>query len=332
MKLASDSSIKKFFDENNKIVVIQADNPDGDSLASALAIGKISESLGKDVYQYCAVNIASYLDYIKGYDTITSELPLDFDATIIVDASAKVLFEALEKSGKLAQIGTKPCLVIDHHSNECDLEFATVVYQKKAVSASQLVDEVAKIIGADMEVDTKELITIGILSDSLGLVSEATDSKAVRLIADYIDDGVSLAKIDNLRRETYRKSPEIIRYKAQLLSRIEYWADGQVSTVTIPWKEIEQYSHEYNPSMLVIEEMRQATGVNLAVAFKIYPDRITAKLRANYGHKICDKIAEKFGGGGHPYASGFKIKGKNLNVDDITNKVIIEYLRLIKDD
>lgn len=332
MKLASDSSIKKFFDENNKIVVIQADNPDGDSLASALAIGKISESLGKDVYQYCAVNIASYLDYIKGYDTITSELPLDFDATIIVDASAKVLFEALEKSGKLAQIGTKPCLVIDHHSNECDLEFATVVYQKKAVSASQLVDEVAKIIGVDMEVDTKELITIGVLSDSLGLVSEATDSKAVRLIADYIDDGVSLAKIDNLRRETYRKSPEIIRYKAQLLSRIEYWADGQVSTVTIPWKEIEQYSHEYNPSMLVIEEMRQATGVNLAVAFKIYPDRITAKLRANYGYKICDKIAEKFGGGGHPYASGFKIKGKNLNVDDITNKVIIEYLRLIKDD
>ncbi|OGL31195.1 hypothetical protein A3F37_02385 [Candidatus Saccharibacteria bacterium RIFCSPHIGHO2_12_FULL_41_12] len=332
MNKTQTQAVKDFFSKNNTFVIVQADNPDGDSLTSALAIGRIIESLDKTAYQFCSVKIADYLSYIDDQSTVSSQFPPDFDASIIVDASAKVLFENLEKSRKFGLLAGKPCLVIDHHSNECDLEFATIVYQKTAVSASQLVAEISKIIGAKLDLTTKELITIGILSDSLGLVSEATDSAAVRLIADYIDDGVSLAKLDNLRRETYRKSPEIIKYKAKLLDRIEYWADGQVSTVVIPWNEIQTYSNEYNPSMLVIEEMRQAIGVNLAVAFKIYPDRITAKLRSNYGIRVCDKIAEKFGGGGHPYASGFKIKGRNTDVKELTDKVIVEYLRLIKDD
>ncbi|MEK9196345.1 MAG: DHH family phosphoesterase [Patescibacteria group bacterium] len=332
MKIATDSEIKDFIAKHDRFVIIQADNPDGDSLTSALAMGRVLESLGKTTYQYCAVRIADYLDYIEGYSSVTSELPPEFDATIIVDASAKVLFESLNNSDKGSQIKSKPCFVIDHHTNECDLDFATVIYQKQAVSASQLIDELSKIIGAKLDIQTKELITIGILSDSLGLVSEATDSGAVRLIADYIDAGVSLSKIDNMRRETYRKSPEIIRFKAELLSRIEYWADGQVSTVTISWNEIQKYSHQYNPSMLVIEDMRQAIGVNIAIAFKVYPDRVTAKLRSNYGIRICDKIAEKFGGGGHPYASGFKVKGKNINARELTDKVIVEYLKLIKDD
>jgi nanoRNase/pAp phosphatase (c-di-AMP/oligoRNAs hydrolase) len=82
-----------------------------------------------------------------------------------------------------------------------------------------------------------------------------------------------------------------------------------VAIITIPWKEIEQYSHEYNPSMLVLEDMRMTTGTHLAIAFKTYNnDRVTAKIRANQGYGIADKLAEHFGGGGHAYASGFKVQ------------------------
>ncbi len=78
--------------------------------------------------------------------------------------------------------------------------------------------------------------------------------------------------------------------------------------ITIPWEEIEKYSHEYNPSILVLDEMRFVEKVAVAVAFKTYPDgRITAKLRANHGYNIAAELAQSFGGGGHPYAAGFKV-------------------------
>ena len=40
-----------------KIVVIQAENPDGDSLGSALALEEILSEAGKDVKLYCAIDM-----------------------------------------------------------------------------------------------------------------------------------------------------------------------------------------------------------------------------------------------------------------------------------
>jgi nanoRNase/pAp phosphatase (c-di-AMP/oligoRNAs hydrolase) len=63
--------------------------------------------------------------------------------------------------------------------------------------------------------------------------------------------------------------------------------------------------------MLVIDDMRLAKNTEVAIAFKLYRDgKITAKIRCNYGWGIADKLAEHFGGGGHPLASGFKITDK----------------------
>ena len=52
--------------------------------------------------------------------------------------------------------------------------------------------------------------------------------------------------------------------------------------------------------------MRLVEGVELAVAIKTYPDgKLTGKLRANI--PIAEQVAGYFGGGGHVYASGFRI-------------------------
>jgi len=43
---------KELIDEAKKIIVIQAENPDGDSLGSALALEEILGDLGKEVSLY----------------------------------------------------------------------------------------------------------------------------------------------------------------------------------------------------------------------------------------------------------------------------------------
>ena len=44
-----------------KIVIIQAENPDGDSLGSSLALEEILSDAGKDVVLYCAIDIPKYI-------------------------------------------------------------------------------------------------------------------------------------------------------------------------------------------------------------------------------------------------------------------------------
>jgi nanoRNase/pAp phosphatase (c-di-AMP/oligoRNAs hydrolase) len=57
--------IQQLVGDAQKIVVVQADNPDADSLGSALALEHILGDLGKDVYLYCGVDIPTYLRYLE---------------------------------------------------------------------------------------------------------------------------------------------------------------------------------------------------------------------------------------------------------------------------
>ena len=116
-----------------------------------------------------------------------------------------------------------------------------------------------------------------------------------------------------------KKSPRILDYKADLIKRIEYSLDGALATIHIPWEDIAEYSDEYNPNVLILEEMRLVEGVKVAVAIKTYPDgRLTGKIRSSL--PIADKIAGFYGGGGHPYASGFRTY--DISYDDCVKDLV----------
>lgn len=303
------NQISELIKNAQKIVIMQADNPDGDSLGSALALEHILGDMGKTPWLYCGVTIPTYLQYLPGWDRVTSELPNSFDLSIIVDTSADSLFEALAKSGQRSKIASKPCIVIDHHDVEPSIDYATVVCNQKAVAAAEVIYELAGQLNWPLNLDAKKVISSAMMSDSMGLVSSGTSHRSIHIIGELVEGGVSLAELEHTRRQLMGKSPELVAYKGRLLQRIEYFSDNRIATITIPWEEIETYSHDYNPSMLVIEDMRGTTDVKVAIAFKLYKDgKITAKIRCNYGTAIAGKLAEHFGGGGHPYASGFKIQ------------------------
>lgn len=322
MNYSEADQVRQILDAAERIVVLQADNPDGDSLGSALALEQILGDMGKDPVLYCGVDIPAYLRYLQGWDRVVKDLPGQFDAAIIVDTGADSLFEQLDKNGQKGWVKSKPVIVIDHHTTEASIDFASVMCTHTAVATGEVIYELAKQLDWPLNTTGKEMLATAIMADSLGLVTEATSARSVHIIAELIEGGVSLAKLEQARRELMRKSPEVTHYKGQLLQRVEYHNDNQVAVITIPWQEIERYSAQYNPSMLVLEDMRMTTGTHVAIAFKTYNgDRITAKIRANQGYAIAHKLAEHFGGGGHPYASGFKIQN-GRSFEDVKSECI----------
>ena len=144
-----------------------------------------------------------------------------------------------------------------------------------------------------------------ISSDTLGLVSPSVTADTMRTMANLIELGVNPAELDETRREFMKKSPRILDYKADLIKKIDYALDGALATVHIPFEDIQRYSDEYNPNVLILEELRLVQGVAVAVSIKTYPDgKVTGKVRTSL--PIADKVAGYFGGGGHPYAAGFR--------------------------
>lgn len=302
------TEIAALIDKAQKIVILQADNPDGDSLGSALALEHILGDLQKEPFLYCGVDMPAHLKYLPGWDRVSNELPPSFDLAIIVDTSALSLFEQATKTGDITSIKSKPVIVLDHHDVENTLTFAKVMCNKPAVSTGEIIYELAQQLDWPLNQEAMNAIAVSIMSDSLGLMTDATTPRSIHIIAELVEAGVKLPEIENLRRALNRKSPALTHYKGALLQRVEYHADDRVATVTIPWDEIETYSAEYNPSVLVLDEMRMTINTAVAIAFKLYKDgKMTGKIRCNYGYPVAADLAAHFGGGGHPYASGFKI-------------------------
>lgn len=313
---------------SKKIIIIQAENPDGDSLGSSLALEEILEELGKEVVLYCPVEIPKYMRYIKGWDRIVSDFDTSCDLAIIVDTGADVLItKVLETPGVRSFLESHPVLVIDHHATDATLSFTHTMLIENAVATSEIIYKLAAQNNWHITPQAAENMLIAIMSDSLGLTTQNVSPNSFFVAGKLTELGASNAEIETRRREYMKKSPEILAYKGELIGRIEYFLDGKLALVHIPWEDIQAYSDQYNPSVLVLDEMRLVEGVEIGVAIKTYPDgKVTGKLRANI--PIAEQVAGYFGGGGHVYASGFRAYEE---YDKIVSELVTATDKALKD-
>lgn len=313
------------------ITVVQAENPDGDSLASSLALEEIFSDMGKTVSLFCFIDIPKYLRYIDGWDRVVKDWPAKSDLIIVVDtASQALLVKTLQQKHIMSAFDRTPVVVIDHHQDvKSDLPFDhEFINSSSAVATGEAIYELAANYKWPINQKAAEDLFIAIQADSLGLTTQSTTAESYRIAAELVSKGAKPSEIENRRREYMKKPADILAYKGRLIERIEYSLEGRLATVHIPWEDIEEYSDRYNPSVLVLDEMRLVEEVLVAIAIKTYPDgKLTGKIRANI--PIAHNIAGYFGGGGHEYSSGFKV---NENYDTIiselltaTQKAIDEY-------
>ena len=323
-------SAKKLIESAQKIMVIQAENPDGDSLGSTLALEEILSDLGKDVHMYCDVEMPKYLHYINGWDRVTQDFDTSVDLVIIVDTTSETLIsKALKINGARHFLESHPVLVIDHHTETpSTLSFTHELLAEAAVASSEIIYKLASTSCWQISTQAAEDMMIAIMSDSLGLTIQNVTAETYYTVGHLVELGAHNSMIEERRREYSKKPADILAYKGRLLERIEYSLDGQLATVHIPWEEIAEFSDRYNPSVLVLDEMRLVIGVKIAVAFKTYPDgKLTGKIRSNA--PIAEQVASFFGGGGHKYAAGFRVfESYDKIMTELigaTDKAIVDY-------
>ena len=128
----------------------------------------------------------------------------------------------------------------------------------------------------------------------------------------------------------------VFQYKAKLIERTEFYGDNsEIAVVSIPEEELFTVGTLYNPAPLILNEMTMVEGVLVGIVLKRYSDKTTGAIRCTNGANIAHKIAESFGGGGHPYAAGFKMEKSTTNFGELKCEVIAkteELLQLITDD
>lgn len=313
-------TFSKFLKDKKRLCIVQAENPDGDSLGSALALDFLLKDY--EISLYCPIEIPKYLRYLPDWSRVSLDFDFKADGYIIVDTAAEVLLsKLLEDPAIKDRLFSGNVFVLDHHETEDDLPFPHQGLIQTLPACCDLIYKIAIEQGFEIDKSAAEYLVSGILSDTLGLSTSSATSDTFRVVADLIDKGADVAELEENRREYMKKSQKILEYKADLIKKTEFFMDGAVATVHIPWEEIQEYSDEYNPNVLILEELRLVEGVEAAIAIKTYPDgKITGKIRTTRDFPYAEELAGYFGGGGHPYAAGFRTY--DLSYDDATHEII----------
>ena len=326
------STISSILDNSQTILIIQADNPDADSLGSALALEDFIQQLGKETILYCGVDMPAYLRYMQGWDRVTSDFPNKFDCSIIVDASTLVLLEKITNIGAKGWIASKPCIVLDHHK-EVDhvIDFAKISINEPAFSSTcELLYWLARSLKWEVNTTNCEYLMAGILGDTQNLTNDLATVQTYKTMTEMIELGVNRSELEEARRQFNKMPDSIYYYKSELIKRTELHSNGQIALVTVPQNELNDFSPLYNPVALIQGDMQQIDTVKIAIVFKVYDSgKITAALRSNNDFPVAGNVAAHFGGGGHANASGFKIlEGKSI---EQLKKEVLDYIETLLD-
>lgn len=302
--------IKQLVDEAQTILILQPDNPDGDSMGSALGLEEILGDLGKTPLMYSYKPSETYLRLNEGWDRVSQTFPKAFDLTILVDtASPTLLVNTLEKHG--AELSKRPAIVIDHHNSRSEMGFIThELIQPTSASTGEQIVQLAEAAEWPINQQAGTKLAAAIISDSLNLTVAMTSYQTVAALASCVKAGANLSEMNTKKREANALTASLLTLKAQQLTAVEYAFDGRLAIATIAAETMDRYKDEHDPCDLIIWDMQWVKGVEVAAVFKHYGTKIKVSMRAK--RPIAAKLAEAFDGGGHDRAAAFRAEGTDM--------------------
>lgn len=242
-----------------------------------------------------------------------------FDTVIIVDSGNR------ERIGDVEAFISASARVanIDHHVS--NTRFGHLVFLDcDAAASGEVLYKIFVELGLRLTPSIATNLLAGILTDTGRFRHSNTSPSSLRVAAELVEAGASLTQLTD---QLYFSIPAKDLFStSQILSSLEFFDDGQISTMFVP----RDYAVE-DPDNL-IDLGRAIEGVEVAVLFSEMKDsRIRVSMRSKSRVNVSE-IAERFGGGGHERAAGFRMYGTMETVQQRLIPVLSEALRLIGAD
>jgi len=293
--------------ENAYILTHQS--PDGDCIGSGTALYYILKQMGKNARVLCSDEIPSRFDFMReGY---TDE---EFEPGIIIATDVA----DINLLGKYKEIyGDRVDLCIDHHISNTDYAEKTLVCPD-ASAACEVMYELAKILGADIDENIVRCLYTGIATDTGCFKYENTTARAHEIVAEMKrKSSVNFARIN---REMFDvKSRGRLKMEAFAVDRIEYYLDGKCTMLAVTSQLRDEIGVEQSELDGIEGIPLQIEGVEVGVTIK-QRDESSYKISMRSANDVnVSEICASLGGGGHIKAAGCLLHG---TLDEVKQAIL----------
>jgi len=288
--------------------------PDGDAIGSELAMYHMLTHIGKEVVVYTKDEIPGNYRFLPGSERIVHELPdiEKYEVAFVLDCSE------LERLGhESSRIGTMERIVnIDHHiSNE---NFGTLTYiDHQASSTGELLYRLIKTMNLDFTQQMATNLFAAILTDTGGFRYRNTKKDTLVASGCLIEKGADPQWISENIYEN--NPPSKIRLLAKALDTLAFDWTRKVGYVVVSRKALEDTGALPEQTEGFVDIPRSIQGVEVSILFSELSDHYFRLSMRSKGKVNVERVASRFGGGGHINAAACHIEG---DIETVKQRVL----------
>lgn len=310
-------------DGARRIAIASHLRPDADALGSTIACALWLKDCGKEVTAWNEEGVLNKFHYLPGYELVSPPpaAPEKFDVFLALDNSVK------NRLGTVAEAVAPGTLWIniDHHvSNEYygDINYV----DPTAPATGQILFEFFRHIGARLTPAIATNLFAAISTDTGSFQYQGTDARTFDAGSSLVTAGVDVAVLSRAMYESQpRRRFELLRFA---LNQAEFHCGDRIATFSLTLADASRLGVLPEDNEGIIDQLRSIEGVRAAIFFEELPE---GKIRVSARSKdpaldVC-KICQVFKGGGHPMASGARVRGTLEKVKEDFLKVVSDEIR-----
>lgn len=276
-------------------------HPDADVLGTLLALGLALEQRGWAVTYggpHPAPDALGFLPGVERYRVLTS-VPAPCDVAVLTDCPnpgrTEGLIEAARRSARVI-------VNVDHHPDNRRYGHVNWVEPTAAATGEMVY---ALLVALDLPV-TPAIATnlfTAIHTDTGSFRYSNVTAETFRIAGQLVAAGADPAAVSSALYE--RRPPDGLRWLGETLARVQVSDDGWVAWLPLPAGAVPESFIEGED---LVNYPRSIASVRVACLLRAHGDEVKVSLRGK-GDVDVNRIAARFGGGGHRNAAGCTVKG-----------------------
>lgn len=284
----------------SRITAICHENPDADTLGSALALRMAAEALGKQAEVVAADPVPPSLANLPYAAEVHTRPQLDPDLAIVVDGP-------LSRTGAFTRecaewLSRARVVNVDHHVSNDGSEAAIAWVDPDAAATCEMVAQLIPDLGVQIDERMATVLTAGIVQDTHTFAHPNATPRTLRVTADLVAAGAPLSAI---HRSIYADKPfSTLALWGRILAGAEEQHDGRIVHASMTLDMLAETSTQPVASEGFIDLLAGTRTADVTLLFKeADANEVRVSVRTS-ARADAVAITSAFGGGGHARAAG----------------------------
>lgn len=274
--------------------------PDGDAIGSMIALALSLQRLKKNFTLFSPSELPGRFSFLPMHDRIRLKtVPGEsFDLAVAIDCASKVQLGDLYRSVFKKAHQT---IEIDHHTFRRSFAAISLV-DKDASSVGEIVYFLLKFLNVKIERDMAVAMLVSIIVETGSFRLPSVRAETFRICADLLSLGIDYYKI--IEKSYWSRTKAEAALLGLCFSRIKFFKKGKLAYSYVTLKDLRRWGARQEDIDPIADQIRMLKEVRAVILLREMPGRRWRVSLRSKGSIDVGRVAEEFGGGGHPDVSG----------------------------